>query len=441
MLTIPPEDESPAARTARRRRRAFFGVSSAVLIVAVILFRHVLLPFFFAIVLAYLLAPVVGWLEGKRIGIGQRVVPRWAAVALVYLNLLALLGIFSAIGAPRLAHEIESLTRETPQAIATLRDEWIPKLEERIARTFRTNDLPQPSPETNLVIGQKQEAQRIRVTPIEGQGYELELPEGGILVEPNGDGYTIRTQRPETNQRGDLDATLTEALRNMSEHTQTYTVAFLKTAQQFIGKFVRGVFTFFIVLMLSAYLIATRDNIFSFFRSLVRTDRRSNFDDLLVRIDHGLAGVVRGQLAIALINGVFSGVLFAVLDLRYWPLLALIAGVLSIIPIFGSVLSTIPVVLIALQQGVGIAMSAVIGIIIIHQIEANLLNPKILGDAAKLHPVLVIFALLAGEHLFGIAGAILAVPVLSTVQSLFLHFREVTLGIPAPKRHSTPPTI
>ena len=61
----------------------------------------------------------------------------------------------------------------------------------------------------------------------------------------------------------------------------------------------------------------------------------------------------------------------------------------------------------------------------------NLLNPKIMGDAAKVHPVLVVFALLAGESLFGIAGALLAVPVLSIVQSLFLHYREVMLGVPA----------
>jgi predicted PurR-regulated permease PerM len=59
----------------------------------------------------------------------------------------------------------------------------------------------------------------------------------------------------------------------------------------------------------------------------------------------------------------------------------------------------------------------------IHQVEANLLNPKIIGVAAKLHPVLVIFSLLVGEHFYGIWGALLAVPTLSLLQSLFNHFR------------------
>jgi len=52
------------------------------------------------------------------------------------------------------------------------------------------------------------------------------------------------------------------------------------------------------------------------------------------------------------------------------------------------------------------------------------LNPKIMGDAAKIHPILVIFALLVGEHFFQAIGALLAVPTMSIAQSVFLHVRE-----------------
>lgn len=64
-------------------------------------------------------------------------------------------------------------------------------------------------------------------------------------------------------------------------------------------------------------------------------------------------------------------------------------------------------------------------ILAIHQLEANFLNPKIMGDAAKIHPVLVVFSLLVGEHFFHTTGALLAVPCMSIAQSLFLHFRQV----------------
>ena len=59
-------------------------------------------------------------------------------------------------------------------------------------------------------------------------------------------------------------------------------------------------------------------------------------------------------------------------------------------------------------------------IIGIHLVEANFLNPKIMGDAAKIHPVLVVFALIAGEHSYGLVGALFAVPVASIIQTIFV---------------------
>jgi predicted PurR-regulated permease PerM len=178
-------------------------------------------------------------------------------------------------------------------------------------------------------------------------------------------------------------------------------------------------------------MLITKDGILGFFRTLISAPRRASFDLLLGRIDKGLSGVVRGQLVICLVNGALSGVGFYIAGLNYWPVLTLVATVLSIIPIFGAILSSIPAVVVGLQHGVGTALFTLAWIIGIHQLEANLLNPKIMGDAAKVHPVLVVFSLIAGEHFFGILGALLAVPVLSISQSLFLHFREVALGVPA----------
>jgi predicted PurR-regulated permease PerM len=67
----------------------------------------------------------------------------------------------------------------------------------------------------------------------------------------------------------------------------------------------------------------------------------------------------------------------------------------------------------------------------IHFIEANLLNPKIIGTAAKIHPVLVIFSLILGEHSYGLVGALLAVPVLSTIQVVFVFlYRKAWKDLP-----------
>jgi predicted PurR-regulated permease PerM len=70
-----------------------------------------------------------------------------------------------------------------------------------------------------------------------------------------------------------------------------------------------------------------------------------------------------------------------------------------------------------------------------------LLNPKIIGVAARLHPVMVVFVLIVGEHFFGLWGALMAVPVLSLSQSLFNHFRLESMPDVAPDSIalSTPP--
>ena len=64
-------------------------------------------------------------------------------------------------------------------------------------------------------------------------------------------------------------------------------------------------------------------------------------------------------------------------------------------------------------------------ILLIHFIEANFLNPKIIGTSAKIHPALVVFALLVGEHSFGLVGALLAVPIASMIQTVFLFVRSL----------------
>jgi len=104
--------------------------------------------------------------------------------------------------------------------------------------------------------------------------------------------------------------------------------------------------------------------------------------------------------------------------------LGIFAGVCSLIPIFGTFISSVPAILLGLSVAPMKGVLVLAWILFIHFVEANILNPKILGNAAQLHPVVVIFALLAGEHTFGLFGALFAVPVASMVQTLFFFARE-----------------
>ncbi|WP_053233765.1 AI-2E family transporter [Sandaracinus amylolyticus] len=424
----------------RSRRIAFFAVTGALVVGILWVFREVLAPFAIALIVAYVFAPLVERMQ--RVRIGGRKTPRWAAVLVLYLSLLGAMATTVVIGAPLVVSEIQKLSREMPRTVRTLRDEWLPQLD----RTLRSatssfgavEEEAPPSPDEPDAVSAPEPnvpepVRSIRVVPRDEGGYEIVLPDTGVEIRQEGEGHYVVGPAAATGEaaRRDLSVQLTEALRGELAHGEQSVASALRTAQSFIAAVVGGIFRFFIMLMLSAYLLISADSILAFFRQLVRPDRRSMFDVLLSRIDRGLAGVVRGQLVICLVNGVLSGIGFYIAGLDYWPLLTLIATVLSIIPIFGAIISSIPAVVVGLQDGFGVALFVLAWIIGIHQVEANLLNPKILGDAAKVHPVLVVFALLAGEHFFGITGALLAVPVLSIGQSLFLHFREVALGVPA----------
>jgi predicted PurR-regulated permease PerM len=130
-------------------------------------------------------------------------------------------------------------------------------------------------------------------------------------------------------------------------------------------------------------------------------------------IDRTLAGFVRGQALVCLILGTFYGIALTVVGLNFGLLVGLGAGLLSFIPYVGSIIGFLSSVGIALVQYDSYGMVAVVaGIFFLGQaVEGNFLTPKLVGDRIGLHPVWVIFALLAGASLFGFVGVLLAVPV------------------------------
>jgi predicted PurR-regulated permease PerM len=438
----------------RSRRRWFIGIFVLVLLTVVITFRAVLLPFLLAIVVAYVLSPVVA--AGERLRLGRSHPRRWVVVVALYAVLISVLVGLIAVSVPRLTAELQRLTREAPRLVASVRSEWLPQLDAvlraatdpYLAPSERV-DLPPNTPDaitgaaplkpsTAPAVPAPQQVTAIEVMPRPDGGYQVVLPPGGLHVVPEGDhGFRIEGPKPKRQGRLDVSQAITQAIAGLVENSERTAVTVLQTAQRFVIALSRGVLTFVLMLMLSAYMLITSQQIFGFVRSFYPMHRRLEFDDLVARIDRGLAGVVRGQLIICGVNAVLSGIGFWLLDLKYWTFLTVIAGVMSIVPIFGSILSTIPAVIVALPDGMHVALLTLAWIVGIHQIEANLLNPKIMGDAARVHPVLVVFALLSGEHMAGIVGALLAVPVLSIAQTLFLYLRERFLGVP--RASSFPP--
>jgi predicted PurR-regulated permease PerM len=411
----------------QNRGRIVFLSIWGVLVVAVLLWaREILLPFILALVVAYVLLPAVEWVQAKA------KIPRWAAVILVYVVTIGGLYISVAAMAPRLGSEMRGLFRELPAIGATIRDEHVPAMRRWLSGLTGVAAPPQeeaaPPP-----VGP------MRIVPQPDGSYEVNFGSGVEVHQLSEGRWRFEPVPPVQAAPFEPGKFMSDAISKSITYVQRNTMEVIRLGRSIITVVSRAIFIFFITLMLAAYLMITESSIFGFFRSLVFPDSRRSFDLLIARIDRGLSGVVRGQLLICLVNGVLSAIGFWFFGLKYWPILAIVAGVMSLLPIFGSILSSIPIVAIALTQSLGVALEVLLWILGIHQLEANFLNPKIIGDQAHIHPVLVIFSLLAGEHFFGLPGALLAVPVLSIAQSLFLHFRNITFGDDAPADSFLPP--
>jgi predicted PurR-regulated permease PerM len=398
-------------------------------ILIVYIFREVSLPFLFAILVAYILAPLVARMS--KLHVGARALPRWGAVIVLYVFILTGLGWFIGYFVPKLSGDFASVFREAPAMFAKVNKEWLPKAGAWIDARF--GGEPSESGDDTAVHPEEPQAPRaIVVEPLSGGRYRIDLDALDLEVKPLENGrYLISPPAVDvvdTGGGGKWEKAIKQWLAARLKSGEGETKRVFEYAQKFIGGVFFGIGRLFLVLMVAAFILIDLDRIQGFLRSLVPERYQVDYDRIYVGIDRGLSGVIRGQLLICLINGLmtYAGLWF--FSVKYPLLLAAIAATMSLIPIFGSILSSFPIVAVALISSGHFNLVKgleVLGwIILIHLIEANVLNPKIMGNAAKIHPVLVVFALIAGEHSYGLVGALFAVPVASIIQTIFVYYRR-----------------
>src|SRR5690606_9148927 len=142
------------------------------------------------------------------------------------------------------------------------------------------------------------------------------------------------------------------------------------------------------------------------FWELVPVRWRRQLRIFLQNIDEQLGGYIRGQLLLCLIVGFFSTLLFRLIDIKYPLLLGIIIGVTNVIPYFGPIIGAIPACLVALTISVNKTLLVVLIILALQFLDGNILSPFILGKSLRMHPLLIILAILIGGELFGVVGLI-----------------------------------
>jgi predicted PurR-regulated permease PerM len=153
---------------------------------------------------------------------------------------------------------------------------------------------------------------------------------------------------------------------------------------------------------------------------------------LTLRIERALAGYVRGQLILSTVIGLSAGIGMWVLGStglvpgaeRYALLFGVWTAVIEVIPYIGPWLSAVPPVIYALVVDPVSALWVLALFIFIYQVEGHIVVPNVMASALRLHPLLVIFGLLAGAELYGIAGVLMALPTMAAARAIWEFFAE-----------------
>jgi len=412
----------------------------------VVLFLHaILFPFLLAGFLAYVLAPVIQNMHQRKFRGYQ--MPRGLAVVLIYLLLLFILIAGGSYLIPRVTAEMGRLTKEFPKAVSTLNEQWIPEINRKLNEW--ASKLPESPKPTQLPEEISEEIQTADETISEPSG-ELEmlmehytfeihqLDSGNMEIIPkkrhkNGNGEISNQGQPL-----DIQDQWTSLISSATERLKGGMTEFLGLGQRMVAKIAGSVWAMFLTFMVAAFILVDTERIHRFVRSLVPLQYQIRYGTLLTRLDVGLNGVVRGQLLICLVNGILTMIGLILIGVPFAFTLGLVAMVFSLIPIFGTILSTIPIMIMGLTVSFSTGVLALAWILVIHFIEGNFLNPKIMGTAAHIHPVLIVFALVTGEFVAGIAGALLAVPIFSILQTLFLFLKSLVEELEPIENTSSP---
>ena len=415
----------------RRYREALvISVSFFVFLALLIAFRGVLVPFLLALFVAYIIDPIVGRLAKIQLPKG-RPIGRALALLAVYVTAIGTMVLGGVLAVPMVADQIHALRQSAPGTFDTIRNDYVPEIDawlNRIGESLKPS-IEDEEATTDPDDGDDDDADATGlVLPGEPVDEPADDPPDDAPPDPDDPNRPVfghsshapPTPVPPKPER----ATLRDALDAHVARLEGNVGDALGLLTKVLTGLIAFLYQFILVLMLTAFIVIDRDRIVAFFHHLVPQDYRPRYVRAIRIVDAGLAGVVRGQVTICLINGLLTWIGMVLLGVKYSLFLGLVATVFSLIPIFGTILSSIPIVAVAMVEGSLTTAVLVLGwIALIHLLEANVINPRIMGSAAKLHPVIIVFALLAGEHTFGVIGALLAVPAASILISMFRYAR------------------
>lgn len=186
---------------------------------------------------------------------------------------------------------------------------------------------------------------------------------------------------------------------------------------------VNSIFDIFVSFIVSVYLLAERRQILNFLKKLTKAICKNESYQMISKYfnksNEVFFSFIGGQVLDAIVVGVLTSIAMSIIGVKYSVLLGFMIGLFNLIPYFGAIIAVVAAIIITLfTGGLGQAVLMAIVVIILQQIDANIINPKIIGNSLSISPLLVIFAVTVGGAYFGVLGMFLAVPVFTVIKLL-----------------------
>ncbi|KUO58768.1 MAG: permease [Gracilibacter sp. BRH_c7a] len=317
--------------------------------------RSIISPFIVGIVLAYLLSPVVSWLEKQGLN-------RKAAVTVIFIWIIVLLSLTLFFLLPKLYLELGKLTSILPQKIQVI--------------------------------------------------------------------YEYADHAKNRYSQAGLPSEVTKLIEDQLKDGQNFLIKWLESLIDRLPDIIVSLGLLIISPILAIYFMLDWKRINEGVLQLVPQKVRGQWHKFLQEVDYIIQRYIQGNVIVSIIVGLLIGFGVKLIGMDYAFIIGVICGITNLIPYFGPILGGVPSVLLALGISPSMALKVALIIFIVQQIEGNIINPKLMSGKVGLHPLWVVFALLAGGELGGLLGMFLAIPLAAVIRIII---RDVYNHLVAPK--------
>lgn len=324
-----------------------------------------------AIIFAYIIDPIVNYLERKG-------VKRQFGVIIVYISVILIFGILIVSVIPKTINEVSNLLASLPAMVDTLIKDVNNFLTEVFAK------------------------------------FNIELPENFIDV--------YKESNPKVNGNVETPQIVSDILNSMKKAINELIVkmqgSLMGSLSNIVSKlygFLTSAFRLVLIIIFSFYFSVDKERFILKVKKAMPNKYREDISYLTSNIDTALQQFIRGRMLLAIFVGVLTMLYLLVLRVDFAIIIGLITCVADIIPYIGPFLGCAPAVLFAFMDSPMKALWVLILFVIVQWIENNILAPKLIGDSTGLNPLVILISIIIGGGIFGVWGMVISVPLTSII--------------------------